>query len=86
MVPVTAGVEGGVVINPIISGGLTVGKLTGLHLSDNDGTRINEGLDCRSSGVSNRVRFIVSAVATASFDTLDIIDILNTETNLWVNK
>lgn len=82
MITITAGVEGGVVINPIISGGLTVSELTGLHLSDNDGTRINEGLNCRSSGVSDWVRFIVSAVATAGFDTLDIIDILNTETNL----
>ena len=82
MVPVTAGIEGGVVINPISSGGLTVGELTSLHLSDDDCARVNEGLDCGAGRVSNRVCFVVSAVATAGFDTLDIINIFDTETNL----
>jgi len=72
LVSVTTGVEGGVVINPISSCSLTVGELTGLHLSDNDGTCIYEGLNCGASRFSDRVRLIVSPVPTAGFLTRDV--------------
>lgn len=80
LVAVTTRVVGSVQVNPVTGSGLTVGVLRRLPPANNHATAVNEELNGRSGQVSGRVEVEMSAVTAASFDALDIVEILHDDT------
>lgn len=80
LVPITARVVRGVVVNPVGSRGLAVGELRRLDLADEDGTAVEQALDGRRGGVLLGVEVVVCAVAAARTQALDVVDVLHRKT------
>ena len=81
LIAVAAGVEGGVVIYPIRGGGFSVGKLTGFHFADDDGTGVDETLDWYGVFRGRRIEAIPGSVTVAGLDASNVIDIFDSESD-----
>lgn len=63
------------VVNPIRSRTIAVGKLHGLRRTDNVGSQLDETRDSRASGILCAIGFIVCSVAARGSDSLDYVEI-----------
>ena len=80
MVAVTAGIIGGMEIDPVTSRALTVSELGSLGFANKDHTTIQETLNGRRSLVFSRVELIVSSVTATSSKPLNVVDVFDGKT------
>lgn len=69
-------------VNPVGGWFISVGKLNSAHLSDKHSTLVDKSLDGTSSGVLGAIKRVISSVSTTGCNTLDVINIFDTETQL----
>jgi hypothetical protein len=70
-------------IHPVGRGTVSMCKLDSPHLTDKDGTKINEALNCRSSCVSRLVEGVVGAVSATCSKALDVKDVFYAHPELF---
>lgn len=69
-------------VNPVSRWFVSVGKLNSTHLSDKDSTLVDESLNSTASCILGAVKRVVRSVSTASSNTLDVINIFDTQAQL----
>lgn len=72
-----ARIEGAVEVDPVSCRAVSVRELHSTHFPDEDGSLINQSLDCGSGRVARLVERVVGAVSAACPKTLDVIDIFH---------
>ena len=68
------------VVDPIISGSLTISELRRERLANDDGTSVNQTLDGRGSFVLGRVQIVERAVTAGGFRAGNVEDVFDGDT------